>query len=301
MKRLISFVSLISILFLMFSVPAIGQLARRDSGRLSERKAQAERAMQDVSTLSPEQASVYEARIKAHRQAFKEQYLQSQKSGSAPTAMARTADAEQLPPAVLFASYANTYVGMSTYGFNAVDFPDGTVMGAGKIVDGNFTPMTWTQFGDMPAGLFRYPMDEGLRGTFMERYSVIYYEAYVFLPNGQLSVSYRVKQRNKLLGMPAPEKLFTSGVARPIADRAIAFMRGPIVEITGKHSVMVLDADADYSQRSVPYRIVPGGIMRVDLYDPWLGIPPNHTELIILVGTPDGRTDQYTVVVEYDY
>lgn len=265
---------LLLVLFVFMAVTAVAQGDFRKEA--NSRRAQVDAAMQKMQPLEEDRIAEYKDRMES----------------------AKT-KGNQTSPAVLFASYGSTHTSLTVHAFNAKELPDGTVMSASRIIDGHYHQLGWTTFsGNMPAGIFRYPLEDGKRSPWTEFSGVIVYEVYTFFPDGTTSYSSLAKPNNKYwAGMFTTQKLITGGTARIIGNQPIAILQGPITSAgAGAISVMVKDPDVDYDQRVVPFTIV-GNNLRINLLASGIEVLPN-SEIMVMVGTVDGRTDQYTVRVQ---
>ena len=267
-----TFFILLAMLALAFSV-----IAQRDlRGEAMERKASIDEAMKRVQVLPSNRIAEYSARMEA----------------------AKAKGAQQSAPAMLFASFGNTFTGLTVYAYNAKDLPDGTVVAAVKTVGGNVQVLNWTYMaGGVPASFFRYPLEDAKRGQWTEPFGDILYEIYTFFPDTTTSYSYVVKPINKYWStMVTTEKLIDTGMAKFIGNQPIMWLQGSITRTNGPVSVMIKDPDVDYDQRAVPFSINSGNL-KVYLSSWGQEVVPG-SELMVLVGTADGRTDQYFVRVQ---
>lgn len=269
-------VLVIMISSLVIEVSAQSQSQNEDQKALAQRSADVAIAMSKVRSLPVDQTAGYVPRLES---------LKANSEGS---------------PAMLFLSYGNSKTGISIQAYNAKELPDGTVITARKIVGKNVVYLGGTTFfGNMPAGLFAYPFEDGTRSTWTEGFSVNRYEIFTFFPDGSTSYSYLEKPVNKYSpGMFTPEKLILGGSAKFIRDQLVVELIGPITNLNSTNiSVIVEDPEVDYDQWVPGYEVRTGKLL-VSFSNYAYEIPEGG-EFNILVGNSSGQTDQYRIRVPY--
>lgn len=202
-------------------------------------------------------------------------------------------------PAFVFNFIGNTHTGLTVSAFNSRPLPDETIVSAAKYSNGSIVQMTWTEFiGEMPASLFDYPLENGLRTNWTDETTFTNYEIVTFFPDGTETFSFLIRPRHKIGGILIPIQRMVTGCTATFSPAGIfALVTGPIAQHKENQiGVLIKDPDSRFDQRPAEYRVV-GDVLRVNLRNPDFIVAPGNDITIMVVG-PDGRADQCTTIVK---
>lgn len=202
------------------------------------------------------------------------------------------------PAAVIYVT-GSSYTGIYAHAYNAVDLPDGTVMVGVKtsFSSTKYEVLTSVYIGGVfPAGQFRYPLENGLKGDWTERPNTLVYQVYTFFPNGEVSTTTGYKDFNKYwTTQVGPPRLISGGTTVRVGNAIMLNLTGPIVG-SNSLSVVLKDPELDYNQVAVPASAVRrvGGQLQINLTASGYEIGVNG-EIVVIVANELGYSDQFTV------